>query len=220
MLLPFALLAATAAGPSLPAGSYKYAASLSGVSAGSSTLTVTTGNGSTQIDESASGSASGFSFSGSSVLVLGADLAPTQYNGKYLVAGQQATVSVALTPTTATVTPPAGGTPQTFALDPNATHFVVIEPGLLSGIFALPAQMQAWNGAAVTAIAPAQSMEGPLSPDAPAQKPQRPNGVPASDAVLSLGGRIPFTVWYDPATMIPDEIDVPSQGATVTRVRG
>jgi hypothetical protein len=108
---------------------------------------------------------------------------------------------------------------QTFALDPNAKHFVVIEPGLLSGIFALPAQMQAWNDSPVTAIAPAYGREEPLPPATPATSASRPANVPASDVSLSVGGSVPFTVWYDPATLIPDEIDVPSQSAAVTRVR-
>jgi len=218
MLTTIAFIAAAGAPLWPPAGSYRYTASLNGAQLGTSTVTVKADGGNTEISETASGEQGGLQFAGTSLLVLGADLAPTQYTGAYTVAGQPAKVSVTLTPTTATVSG-SSASPQTFALDPNAKHFVVIEPGLLSGIFALPAQMRTWNDAAVTAIAPAYGRaEGlPADPSAPAAP--RPANVPATDQQLSLGGSVPLTIWYDPATMIPDEIDVPSQAATVTRVR-
>ncbi len=220
MISALVLLAALGPGiPALPAGSYRYSATLAGTVAGSSTLTVADRGSTTNIDETASGSAQGLSFSGNASLVLGADLVPTQYDGSYVIAGQQARVAVALTPTTATVNASTtGGQPQTYALDPNGKHFVVIEPGLLAGFFALPAQMRAWNDAAVTALAPALGTEEPIAPTA-APTSSRPPGVPAGDAGLAVGGRMPFTVWYDPATMIPDQIVIPSQDATITRVR-
>ena len=216
--LPYVLAAATGAAPALPQGSYRYSAALAGVSAGTSTLTVKGDGTTTQIDETASGSANGMQFSGTDELVLGTDLAPTQYQGTYSVAGQQSKVNVALTPTTATVSNSVSAAPQTFALDPAAKHFVVIEPGLLSGMFALPAQMQAWNDSTVSAIAPGYGRVEALPPS-PSASAQRPASVPASDVALAVGGSVPFVVWYDPATLVPDEIDVPSQSATVTRVR-
>lgn len=220
MLTALTLIAALGTNqPSLPAGSYRYTATLNGTSAGSSTLTVKADGSTTQIDERASGAAAGLQFSGSCSLVLGADLAPTQYDGKYSVAGQQADVNVSLTPTTATVNNSAASTRvQTYALDPNAKHFVVIEPGLLAGLFALPAQMQAWNDAAVTAIAPAMGRQEPLQASA-ATTATRPSGVPAADVALNVVGPYAVIVWYDPSTLVPDEILVPSQNATVTRVR-
>jgi hypothetical protein len=36
---------------------------------------------------------------------------------------------------------------------------------------------------------------------------------------LSFGGAVPFTIWYDPATYVPDLIDVPSQNLQVQRMR-
>ena len=220
MLTALTLIAALGANqPSLPAGSYKYTATLNGATAGSSTLTVKADGTTTQIDERASGATAGLEFSGSASLVLGADLAPTQYDGKYSVAGQQADVNVSLTPTTATVNNSAAATRvQTYALNPNAKHFVVIEPGLLAGLFALPAQMQAWNDAAVSAIAPGIGRQLTLQA-ATAATETRPSGVPGADVALDVKGPYALTVWYDPATMIPDEILVPSQNATVTRVR-
>ena len=222
MLSTLALTALVAVAPaSLPAGSYTYTASLDGTPTGTSSLTVSRDGELTHIDEKASGTANGMDFAGTATLVLGADLAPTHYDGSYKLAGQDASVSAALTPTTATVKSSAtGGQPQTFSLGTAASHFVVIEPGLVAGFLALPAQMQAWNGGAVSAIAPAFGREVPIVPQPPAGPLAPPAGVPAQDAALSIGGHLPFTIWYDPATLIPDEIVVPSQNATVTRVRG
>jgi len=212
------MVAALGANPSLPAGSYRYTATLNGKTAGSTTLTVQDSGGNTKIDENATASTSGIDFTGNASLVLGADLVPTQYAGSYKMGGQQAKVDVSLTPTTATVTGAANPRPQTFALDANAKHFVVIEPGLLAGLFALPAQTQAWNNAAVTAIVPVFGREESLAfaanPSAP-----RPAGVPAADVALDVAGPYQLTVWYDPATLIPDEFVLASQNATVTRVR-
>jgi hypothetical protein len=149
-------LAALAAGtPFLAPGTYEYTASLSGQPAATSKLTVAHNGGATDIDEDSSGSLGGMKLSGKATLVLGADLAPTQYNGNYESPAQKATVTVALTPTSATIMGSAvNGGPQALALSANTRHFVVIEPGLMAGLFALPAQVETWKDAAVTAIAP------------------------------------------------------------------
>ena len=47
----------------------------------------------------------------------------------------------------------------------------------------------------------------------------RPAGVAAQDAVLAFNQPIAITIWYDPNTLIPDEILVPSQNAVLTRER-
>ncbi|MBV8490703.1 MAG: hypothetical protein JO199_09255 [Candidatus Eremiobacteraeota bacterium] len=70
----------------------------------------------------------------------------------------------------------------------------------------------------MSAIAPGYGRVEALPPS-PSASAQRPASVPASDVALAVGGSVPFVVWYDPATLVPDEIDVPSQSATVTRVR-
>jgi len=172
-----------------------------------------------RLDESASGSASGLQFTGTARLTLDAGLAPTQYDGTYQVAGQNATVKVTLTPTVATVTGIGGGQPDPVVLLPTATHFVVVEPGLLAGLFALPAQMAAWNDAPTTAIAPTRPGGILLAVQAPATPAPHPSGVPANDVAVVFGGRLPFTIWYDPATFVPYEIDVPSENVSATRIR-
>jgi hypothetical protein len=213
-------LAALAAGtPFLAPGTYEYTASLSGQPAATSKLTVAHNGGATDIDEDSSGSLGGMKLSGKATLVLGADLAPTQYNGNYESPAQKATVTVALTPTSATIMGSAvNGGPQALALSANTRHFVVIEPGLMAGLFALPAQVETWKDAAVTAIAPVTGRAQTLATNTAATS-ARPSDVPPQDSSLSFGGQVPFTIWYDPATFVPDEIIVPLQHAVVTRVR-
>jgi hypothetical protein len=212
-------LAALAAGtPFLTPGTYQYTALLNGQPAATSKITVARTGNATDINEDSAGSLAGMHLSGKATLVLGADLAPTQYNGNYESASQEATVTVALTPTSATIAGSAVGASQPLALSANTRHFVVIEPGLLAGIFALPAQLDSWKDPAVTAIAPMSGHAEALATD-PASAAARPSDVPAQDAVLSFGGRFPFTIWYDPTTFVPDEVIVPMQHVVITRAR-
>lgn len=219
MLSTITLAALAAGSPFLTPGTYQYTALLNGQPAATSTITVAHTGNATNIDEDSSGSLAGMHLSGKATMVLGADLAPTQYNGSYESASQKATVMVALTPTAATIAGSAAvGGSQALALSANTRHFVVIEPGLLAGLFALPAQLESWKDPAVTAIAPMSGRAEALATD-PASAQARPSDVPAQDAVLSFGGRFPFTIWYDPTTFVPDEVIVPMQHVVITRAR-
>jgi len=200
----------------LSPGTYTYSASLGGAPTGTSTLRVERDGASTKIDETAQGSLDGMQMSATDALEIASDLAPTQYNGSYTAGPNTQAVTAALSSDSATVVGPGGQT-QTIALPQDVKHFVVIEPGLVAGLFALPAQMQAWNDGTVLAIAPAYGRAEPLP--ASSQSPPRPAGVPATDVPLSFGGQLPFTIWYDPATFVPDQIVVPSQNVVVTRTR-
>ncbi len=60
---------------------------------------------------------------------------------------------------------------------------------------------------------------GPAFDANPSSSAPRPADVPAQEAVLSIERPIAVTIWYDPATFVPDEISVPSQNAVLTRVR-
>jgi len=215
-----ALLAALAAGtPSVSTGTYRYTASIDGQQAGASSITVARDDSSTTIDESASGSLAGTAFVGKAKLVLGSDLAPLHYDGDYDIGGQRSSATASLTSTSATISTSAtGNKPQPVDLDTHSTHFVVIEPGLLSGLFALPAQMDAWKDAGITVIAPAFGQARAIAPDAPGGAAARPADVPSGDVALTFSSAPSFTIWYDPATFVPDEIVVPSQNAIVTRV--
>jgi len=208
------LLAATATVPSIPAGTYRYAATVAGKPVGSATITVTTGPP-LQIGEQASGAGSAQAASGKALLTLGPDLAPTAYTGDYNTSGTPVTVAVSLTASAAKI----GN--ASYALTGNAKHFVVVEAGMTAGLFALPAQMQAWNDGSVQLIVPAMADMGgtlAIAPD-PSFSGTRPATVPAQDTALAIGGPFPFTIWYDPSTYVPDEIDIPSQNAVVSRVR-
>jgi hypothetical protein len=191
---------------------------MSGQSLGSWSLSVTSKAEETEIDETASANVHGMQLQASAVLALGPDLAPTKYNGSYRTPTQNPTVSVVLTPSSATVVGALNNQPQQVALGANTSHFVVIEPGLLAGLFALPAQLAAWKDPSVTCITPATAQAQSLGTNAVSPS-ARPAGVDAGDAVLSIDHPIALTIWYDPGTFVPDEIVVPSQNAVVTRVR-
>jgi hypothetical protein len=219
-MLPSLVFAALSAGsPFLTTGTFTYAATLAGEPSGTSSLTVRRDGQGSRIFEKASGTVNGVRVSATAQLSFGADLAPQVYDGTYVSNGVQTVVSAALSSSVATVMSSASnGQPAQFSLSGDATHFVVIEPGLIAGLFALPAEMEAWKSAPVLAIAPSYGRAENLGLDA-AAKPQRPSTVPARDAAVSFSGKLPFTIWYDPATFVPDEIDVPSQGVVVTRQR-
>jgi hypothetical protein len=213
MLSTLVLLAAlSAGGPALAPGTYSYSAAYNGSVVGASKVTVTRSGNGFAIAEDSSGQIGGQQGTGTSRLVLGADLSPLSYTESYQVPDDHATASVALTATSAT----SGG--ESFALSGDAKHFVVIEIGLVAGLFALPAQMQAWNNAAVQAIVPSFKASLSMTPDSSLTA-ARPDGVPAGDVALTFGGMTPLTIWYDPATSIPDQFVVPSQNIVVTRVR-
>lgn len=210
-MLAFLLAAATVTFPA--PGSYTYNASLNGQPIGQWSVSVKSGESGSEVDENSAASLGGMQLSARATLVLGADLSPQRYDGHYQTPGQSANVSVVLTPASATV---AGA--FTVTLAPNTRHFVVVEPGLLAGLFALPAQLNAWKESTVTWIAPTTGKTQPLTANLTASR-TPPAGVPANDAVISINQPIALTLWYDPTTLVPDRIEVPAQGAVLTRVR-
>jgi hypothetical protein len=198
-------------------GTYHYSASLAAQRVGEWTVMVKAQNADTEIDENSSASVAGMQLTASASLVLGADLAPLSYSGSYRTPMQSPNPAVTLTATSATVTGAvtSAGAKQ-FSLLPNTHHFVVVEPGLLAGLFALPAQLAAWKETSVTWITPATGEAQQLTVN-PSSPQQAPNGVPVHDAILSIARPLVVTIWYDPTTLIPDQIAVPSQSAVLTR---
>ncbi len=217
-ILPLALSLTVAASagsaPSITPGTYTYNALLNGQAVGTSVITVTQNGATTVINEKVTGAAQGTSGSGNATLTLGADLAPTAYQLEGNVGSQTMKDSATFNGNSASINGMQGS--KSFNLLGSTKHFAVIDLGSFAGFVALPAQMKAWNNTAVLALVPSYGQSLPLAPD-PAQQPSRPTTVPAADAALSFGGHVPFTVWYDPSTMITDEIDVPSQSLSVTR---
>jgi hypothetical protein len=208
-------LAATAPVPLIPPGTYTYTATMGGASVGTSTLTVKNVGTTTVIDEQVKGALSGSAASASDTLILGADLAPLSYQMNATEDGSPLKDSAHIENTTASVTD-VHGKSASFDLLASTKHFVVADFGLFAGLLPLPAQMRAWDNAPFLVVVPELGRSATLVPDT-SVTPQRPAGVPAQDVAISFSGDAPFTIWYDPATNLPDEIDVTSQGLTVTR---
>ncbi|MGA9943709.1 MAG: hypothetical protein WBE79_11085 [Candidatus Cybelea sp.] len=213
------LLIAALTGTPFPAqATYRYTGSMAGQRVGSWSVSVTHDPAQTQIDETSSASIFGMPLAATASLVLGPDYAPTKYNGAYHTPNQSPNVSVVATSSSATVVGALSTEPRQIELAPNTRHFVVIEPGLLAGLFALPAQLEAWKDSSVTWITPATAQAESLSAN-PTPSAVRPAGVATQDVELAIDRPVAVTIWYDPGTLVPDEITVPSQNAILTRVR-
>ena len=202
--------------PTIAIGTYTYHASLNAQPSGTSSIVVKRSGTTTEIDEQTAGTIAGINATASATLILGNNLVPTAYNGKYQGDGQAATSSVTFSANAAQVIGPSGT--LTFGLTAPATHFAILDGALLAGFVALPAEMQAWNGAPAQAIAPVYGQSVALAL-APSTVSTRPTDLPKADVAISVGGPYPFTLWYDPTTFITDELQVPSQGIIVTRAR-
>lgn len=223
MLPLFLTLALDGAAPAFPpAGSYRYDAVVSGKRAGGATLTVAAKPAGTNIAERATGSSDDSDVAIDDTLELDASLMPVSYRAAYKIHDrvldrvEQMNVTVAFAPRAATVT--AGADAREFALGGTSKTFVILDPSSVAGFFALPAQMRAFGGADTTALVPGLGAEKFLNV-IPGDKPARPAGVPAADVSVSFAGQAPFVEWYDPATLVPDRIDVPGASLTIVRVK-
>ncbi|HZV77328.1 MAG TPA: hypothetical protein VFF63_06205 [Candidatus Babeliales bacterium] len=218
MVLATIVLAAATAAAFPAAGMYRYAASLNGQPVGTWTVSVKPAGAGTEIDETSAAMIAGMQLAATASLVLGPDLAPIKYIGSYHTPEVSPGVSVTLTASSATIVSALSSQTQQRSLAANTRHFVVIEPGLLAGLFVLPAQLASWKDSAMTWITPTTGQAATLSPSANASL-ARPTDVPAADALLFIASPLVLTLWYDPATLVPDEIAVPSQNAVLTRER-
>jgi hypothetical protein len=220
-LLPSSLVAAGASPVAVPAdGTYNYtyqSTMTQAQSSGKSSISVQHSGSAVKVTENSSGTIMGTPATGVTTQTLGPDLSPTGYMGSYTGGGRTLQSSVTFTGNVANATTPEG--PRSFAMTPGATHFVILDGGMLGGFFILPAQMNAWQRASVDLIAPIYGQSAPLTLDTSTTPPTRPTAVPANDISISFSVPVAFTEWYDPITLIMDEFDVPSQGITVTRVR-
>jgi hypothetical protein len=219
MMIGLTLALAVAAAPAvqLPAdGTYAYTGARAGQPFGHTRVTVSHDATTVTIVEDGNGAINGTTGTAQATLVLAAaDLSPTSYISK-LAQGSDVTQSnVAFSGNTATLT--GAGDPQTFTLADGTTHFALADGALLDGFVALPAQLAAWNGSPATLLIPIYEQAIPLALSATA--PARPAGVPAGDKSITASVPVEVTEWYDPATMIPDEIDVPMLSLTITRQR-
>lgn len=214
--LIFALAAATAAPAVPPDGSYTYVSTIPGRGTGQTSVRVSHDGTSVVLDESASGSSDSISGNGTAKMTLDAALTPTSYRATYTFGGSPSDVNVTFNASNATETAAAGT--QTFPLGDVARHFVVVDGALLSGYVALPAQMRAWANGPVMGVVPMFGRAFQLAPDSTVQI-QRPKTLPAADTALTFSSPVTFTIWFDPNSLVVDEIDVPSQNATIVRKR-
>lgn len=211
------LVAAAAPAVRIPAdGTYTYAGAHAGQTFGHTRVTVSHDANVVTIAEDGSGAVGGTAGTATATLTLAiADLSPTSYVSK-LAQGDDVTQSnVAFSGNTATLT--GGGDPQTFTLADGTTHFALADGALLSGFVALPAQLAAWNGSPATLLIPIYEQAIPLTISTAPEA--RPANVPAKDLSITASVPVDVTEWYDPVTLIPDEIDVPSLALTITRDR-
>ena len=210
------LILATAIATSVPAdGTYTYVTDLNGAQVEKTAVTVTRDpSGKIVLSESATGNMNGRSGSINDTLTLDQTLAPLGYSSNASIADSRSMqANLAFNGDQAKQT---GDVTKTYALSASAKHFVIFDFGPFTGYFALPAQMQAWNDDPVTAIVPMYAQAVSISIDK-SLAPDRPKNVPAADAQLSIKTPVQLTVWYDPKTLVVDELDVPTEGLSVTR---
>jgi len=210
------LILAAALSASAPSdGTYTYVASMNGTQVEKTTVTVKHDpSGKIVLSESASGNFNGRSGSISDALTLDDSLAPVEYSALASIADSRS-MKAALAFTGAQAIQ-SGDVSKTYDLVADAKHFIVLDFGPFSGYFVLPAQMQAWKDAPAIAIVPMYGQGVPIVVDKTVVA-QRPKSVPATDAHLSVSTPVAFTIWYDPKTLLVDELDVPSQDVSVTR---
>lgn len=200
--------------PATPAdGTYNYVSSVNGAPVGKTSITVTHAPNGLVLAEKASGSFNGESGTIQDTLDLDSTLAPSSYNASAVFGDRPMKAALTFNGTSATQTGDIGT--KTYDLVADAKHFVVLDIGPFSGWFALPAQMVAWNNAPAMAIAPAFGHGFPLV--ATNQTPSRPKNIPATDVSIAVNQPVAFTVWYDPKTLLVDQVEIPTQGVIVTR---
>ncbi len=216
-MLALVFIVAAATAPISPAdGSYTYTVSVAGSAAGKTTISVSHTPSGIQLAESAAASYGGSDFAGTATLNLDGALAPAHYAAVYSPPGRTIHAALTFNGDSATETADNGG--MTFTLDAGTKHFAVLDGTLFAGFFILPAQLRAWNAQAFTAVSPMFGHGGAIAIDA-TLKADRPKDVPAADVPVSVSDPVAFTLWYDPVTLVADELDVPAQGASFVRSR-
>jgi hypothetical protein len=213
-MLSLVLAAAVAAAAPVD-GTYTYVTQFNGAQVEKTAVTVKHDPlGDVVLSENGGGVMNGRSGSISDTLTLNQALAPVGYSALASIADSRS-MRAALTFKNDQALQ-SGDVTKTYSLVADAKHFVVLDFGPFTGYFALPAQMQAWNDQPVIAIVPLYAQGVPIVVDKTVT-PDRPKTVPATDAQISVKNPVEFTVWYDPKTLVVDEMDVPSEGVIVTR---
>jgi hypothetical protein len=103
------------------------------------------------------------------------------------------------------------------ALEAGTKHFIVRDGTDLAVLFALPLQMNAWHDDHITGVVIQRNTRGGSYAFTSSSPEIRPKGVPPADLSLQFSGIDHVTEWVDPATMIPDRIDIPEEETTIVR---
>jgi hypothetical protein len=215
-MLPVILATMLSTPAAAPAdGTYSYVTTLNGAQIEKTAVTVKRdASGNLVLSESASGNMNGRSGSITDTLTLDQSLAPVGYSALASIADSRSMQSALAF--AGTQAKQSGDVTKTYDLAADAKHFVVLDFGPFTGYFVLPAQMQAWNDPPVMAIMPIYAQGMPIAVDK-TLTPGRPKTVPQTDEQITVKSPVQFTVWYDPKTLVVDELDVPAEGLTVAR---
>ncbi|GAC1360276.1 MAG: hypothetical protein NVSMB31_20440 [Vulcanimicrobiaceae bacterium] len=215
MLALLLTLAASTTTPAVPpAAVYRYDAYISGRIAGKSSITMSGYNAGVKLEERSDARTPTGSSSAVSVMQLDAQLKPALYRASFMVLDEKMDVSVTFADRVATVA--AGSDTRTFPLGGSSKLFAIIDSSLVSGFFMLPAQMNALANADSTVLTPGSGGTGFLTVIG-GDRPSRPSDVPAEDASISFAGDAPFIEWYNPKTLVVDQVLAPGQSLILKR---
>jgi len=217
---------AGAAAPAVapPNGTYNFAIAQAGTKIGTSTVTVTRSMSAVTSHEVETFTQAAEPLTVDQSLEPVA-LAPTSYSTTPCRLNAQVAV-------TAHVTFDANGADETvdgtsgathFPLETGTSHMVVIDAAFMTGFLFLPAQVQAESLTTFTGLATCSATSLVYTVDTTPQT--RPSTVPAADANLTVdvkqgSATLIITEWYNPQTMVVDEVDVPASQIVISRSPG
>jgi hypothetical protein len=146
-------------------------------------------------------------------------LAPTSYTVTFPINAQVVvTGHLAFGPGGSSLTVDGTSGSTDLKLQQGTTRQIVLDGSLISGFLLLPSQAKAESLSSFTLISP-MATQSALAQIDTGTTPARPADVPSPDVSLAVTGSVNFVEWYDPQTMVVDEIDVPGQQVVITRTR-
>jgi hypothetical protein len=107
-----------------------------------------------------------------------------------------------------------GSARMPLTLQPATQGMTVLDQALVSGFMVLPAQVAASKVVALTMLVPSANSALTLRIDRGAL-PARPASAAAADVGLSVSAPVALTIWYDPSSLVVDEVDVPSEALVI-----
>jgi hypothetical protein len=220
---PAATFAATLPA-SPPDGSYAYAIFQNGAKIGSTSVTVTRSAGAVTSHESETITGGDGALTVDQTLDP-ASLSPTSYVTTPCRLNAQVAVTARLTfdsnGADETVDGTAGATH--FPFESGTSHLYLLDGAFMTGFLFLPAQTKAQSLTSFTGLAACSAVS--LAYTVGGSAGDRPQSVPAADAGLAFSTKmnntpVAFVEWYDPQSMVVDEVDVAAEHVTITRLLG